>query len=160
MTLVKRINILPRWIIACLDGIILFHSAFFAYLIRLNFDWGSLEGYYVMEGSLLFLTSGLFVMFLTKSYVGIVRHTRMRDGKSLFKTILYNGLVVGVLNSIAVHVFGKDSLIPNSVIIIASLLALFILIFYRLMVKEIFKDRKSTRLNSSHVKISYAVFCL
>src|SRR5690606_41473700 len=25
---------------------------------------------------------------------------------------------------------------------------------------ELFKDRKSTRLNSSHVKISYAVFCL
>src|SRR5690606_40566362 len=26
--------------------------------------------------------------------------------------------------------------------------------------KNIFEDRKSTRLNSSHVKISYAVFCL
>src|SRR5690606_16676483 len=26
--------------------------------------------------------------------------------------------------------------------------------------KDFFKDRKSTRLNSSHVKISYAVFCL
>src|SRR5690606_40993187 len=28
------------------------------------------------------------------------------------------------------------------------------------MAKETNKDRKSTRLNSSHVKISYAVFCL
>src|SRR5690606_42136459 len=28
------------------------------------------------------------------------------------------------------------------------------------LVKEICEDRKSTRLNSSHVKISYAVFCL
>src|SRR5699024_11456769 len=26
--------------------------------------------------------------------------------------------------------------------------------------KNVFKDRKSTRLNSSHVSISYAVFCL
>src|SRR5690606_41476769 len=26
--------------------------------------------------------------------------------------------------------------------------------------KTVFQDRKSTRLNSSHVKISYAVFCL
>src|SRR5690606_41564236 len=26
--------------------------------------------------------------------------------------------------------------------------------------REAFEDRKSTRLNSSHVKISYAVFCL
>src|SRR5690606_14021467 len=29
-----------------------------------------------------------------------------------------------------------------------------------LLVKECDRDRKSTRLNSSHVKISYAVFCL
>src|SRR5690606_17189507 len=106
--------------------------------IRLNFDWTSLEGYHVMEGSLLFLASGLFVMFLTKSYVGIVRHTRMRDGKSLFRTILYNALIVGGYNFVSVSLFGADHLIPNSVIIIASLLALFILIFYRLMVKEIF----------------------
>src|SRR5207302_11405201 len=28
------------------------------------------------------------------------------------------------------------------------------------LVTELGKDRKSTRLNSSHVKISYAVFCL
>src|SRR5690554_7092351 len=26
--------------------------------------------------------------------------------------------------------------------------------------REVFQDRKSTRLNSSHVRISYAVFCL
>src|SRR5690606_39787445 len=31
--------------------------------------------------------------------------------------------------------------------------------FYRLIMEEL-QDRKSTRLNSSHVKISYAVFCL
>src|SRR5690606_42023259 len=33
-------------------------------------------------------------------------------------------------------------------------------IFDRFSVVPIFLDRKSTRLNSSHVKISYAVFCL
>src|SRR5690606_42139477 len=32
--------------------------------------------------------------------------------------------------------------------------------FARLMEYAGFRDRKSTRLNSSHVKISYAVFCL
>ena len=31
--------------------------------------------------------------------------------------------------------------------------------FVKEMLEE-FQDRKSTRLNSSHVKISYAVFCL
>src|SRR6266496_6191580 len=32
--------------------------------------------------------------------------------------------------------------------------------FYREDLRNVVKDRKSTRLNSSHVEISYAVFCL
>src|SRR5690606_40456409 len=32
--------------------------------------------------------------------------------------------------------------------------------FDKLRMREVMLDRKSTRLNSSHVKISYAVFCL
>src|SRR5690606_18847784 len=35
---------------------------------------------------------------------------------------------------------------------------LYLFAFYRVLVAAL--DRKSTRLNSSHVKISYAVFCL
>src|SRR5690606_41797351 len=34
------------------------------------------------------------------------------------------------------------------------------LLDHRLVVGQRLQDRKSTRLNSSHVKISYAVFCL
>lgn len=146
MNSIKRINILPRWIIACLDGIVLFHSAFFAYLIRLNFDWSNLEGYHVMEGSLLFLLVGLLVMFFTKSYVGIVRHTRIRDGKSLFNTILFTSIIVGGINFAFTRIFDTANIIPNSVVIIASLLALFGWVFYRLLVKDIFgyltKDKR------------------
>src|SRR5680860_717917 len=121
MTFIKTINILPRWIIACLDGIILLQSAFFAYIIRLNFEWSTLEDYYVVEGSVLFLFSGLLVMFFTKSYVGIVRHTRLRDGESLFKTIVFNAILVGLINFVSVQYFGTVNIIPNSVVIIASL---------------------------------------
>jgi len=138
MTFFKRLNILPRWLIACIDGMILFMSAFFAFLIRLNFDWESLKDYYVFEGSLLFLLSGLVVMYFTKSYVGIVRHTRLRDGKSLLKTSLYNFSVVVFLNFVFYQLLDMGNLIPNSVVIIASLLSLFALVVYRLMVKDFF----------------------
>src|SRR5690554_226737 len=138
MTFLKRLNILPRWLIASIDGMILFMSAFFAFLIRLNFDWESLEDYHVFEGSLLFLGSGLVVMYFTKSYVGIVRHTRLRDGKSLVKTIIYNFTTVILLNFLLFQLLDIGHLIPNSVVIIASLLSLFTLVMYRLMVKDIF----------------------
>src|SRR5690554_627981 len=128
MTFLKRLNILPRWLIASIDGMILFMSAFFAFLIRLNFDWASLEEYYVFEGSLLFLISGLVVMYFTKSYVGIVRHTRLRDGTSLVKTIVYNFIIVVLFNFVTYQLLDIGHLIPNSVIIIASLLSLFSLV--------------------------------
>src|SRR5690606_9832611 len=151
MKSLKRLNILPRWFIASIDGVVLFHAAFFAYLIRLNFEWASLDHYHVIPGSLVFLSGGVLVMFFTKSYVGIVRHTRMRDGVSLFKTIAFNLLLVASVNWLSIKVFGIDHLIPNSVNIIASLLSLFILVLYRLLVKDYFgslenkKEKKDTK---------------
>src|SRR5437870_7306560 len=43
---------------------------------------------------------------------------------------------------------------------IFTILNIFFAFFYTSVVKNAKKDRKSTRLNSSHVAISYAVFCL
>lgn len=151
MNSLKRLNILPRWFIASIDGIILFHSVFFAYLIRLNFEWASLDHYHVVLGSVVFLMCGLIVMFFTKSYVGIVRHTRMKDGVCLFKTIAFNFVAVALVNWLSIRVFGIDHLIPNSVNIIASLLSLVILVLYRILVKDYFgsveskKEKKDTK---------------
>ena len=145
MKSIKRLNILPRWFIASIDGAVLFHAAFFAYLIRLNFEWASLDHYHVILGSLIFLACGLSVMFFTKSYVGIVRHTRMKDGVSLFKTIAFNLILVALVNWLSIRAFGIDHLIPNSVNIIASLLSLFILVLYRLLVKDFFGSLESKK---------------
>src|SRR5690606_41465881 len=43
---------------------------------------------------------------------------------------------------------------------LAAARARFLLLLLEQVVDEVAVDRKSTRLNSSHVKISYAVFCL
>src|SRR5690606_41823861 len=45
---------------------------------------------------------------------------------------------------------GRDGRVDPTILVAARLCG----------VDRVFKDRKSTRLNSSHVKISYAVFCL
>src|SRR5690606_24027421 len=131
--------------------IVLFHSAFFAYLIRLNFEWASLDHYHVVLGSTVFLGCGLLVMFFTKSYVGIVRHTRMKDGVSLFRTIVFTLWLMGMVNWLAIEVLGVHRLMRNSVSIITSLLALFNLVLYRLLVKDYFsslekkKEKKDTK---------------
>src|SRR5690606_4613694 len=45
-------------------------------------------------------------------------------------------------------------------VLAATLLALGAFLAYNTFMASVVEDRKSTRLNSSHVKISYAVFCL
>lgn len=140
MSYLKRLNILPRWIIVCIDGIILFHAAVFAFLIRLNFEWTSLDHYPVILGSLLYMGCGLAVMVYTKSHVGIVRHTRLKDGISVFKTTVFTFITVAFLNFLSAEVLESGDLMPSSVAIIASLLSLVALVVYRLIVKDFFNS--------------------
>ncbi|ERM80304.1 capsular polysaccharide biosynthesis protein [Rhodonellum psychrophilum GCM71 = DSM 17998] len=138
MDFLKKLKILPRWIIAALDCIILLQSAFFGYLVRFNFELDIVEENGAFVGSLTFMLGGAMVMLNTKSYEGIVRHTGFRDGSIIFKTIMINFALFIVFNLLNEQFLTLPYLIPTSVLIIASLSSLFLLVFYRLVVKESF----------------------
>ena len=76
---------------------------------------------------------------------------------------------LGSSNKIDINIFLITRLILEFILFILLLLIpvyglilsiLFTVLFHFLYEDLILKDRKSTRLNSSHVSISYAVFCL
>ena len=138
MNFLSRLKILPRWIIALLDSFILFYCALFGYLVRFNFELHLIEEYDAFAGSFTFMIGGLLVMQNTRSYEGIVRHTGFRDGSNIFKTIFITFILFLFLNFFHGNFLNDRFLLPTSVLIIASLSALFMLIFYRLLVKEIF----------------------
>ncbi len=138
MNFLARLKILPRWIIAFLDSIILFQCALFGYLVRFNFELALIEQYDAIAGSFTFMVGGLLVMQNTRSYEGIVRHTGFRDGSNIFKTVLINFILFLFLNFFHGNFLNDSFLLPTSVLIIASLSSLFMLIFYRLLVKELF----------------------
>lgn len=138
MNFLTRLKILPRWIIATLDSLILFHCALFGYLVRFNFELTLIEQNDAIAGSVTFMVGGLLVMQNTRSYEGIVRHTGFRDGSNIFKTILINFVLFLFLNFFHGNFLNDRFLLPNSVLIIASLSSLVTLIFYRLLVKELF----------------------
>jgi len=138
MNFLARLKILPRWIIASLDALILFHCALFGYLVRFNFELALIEQNDALVGSFIFMVGGLLVMQNTRSYEGIVRHTGFRDGSNIFKTIVINFVLFLFLNFFRGNFLNDSFLLPTSVLIIASLSALFLLIFYRLLVKELF----------------------
>ncbi len=143
MNFLSRLKILPRWIIASLDSFILFYCALFGYLVRFNFELELIEEYDAFAGSFTFMVGGLLVMQNTRSYEGIVRHTGFRDGSNIFKTVLINFILFLFLNYFHGSFLNDRFLLPTSVLIIASLSALFMLIFYRLLVKELFNYLKS-----------------
>ena len=138
MNFLSRLKILPRWIIASLDALILFYCALFGYLVRFNFELALIEQNDALVGSFTFMVGGLLVMQNTRSYEGIVRHTGFRDGSNIFKTIVINFVLFLFLNFFHGNFLNDSFLLPTSVLIIASLSALFMLIFYRLLVKELF----------------------
>lgn len=138
MDFLKKLKILPRWIIAALDSVIMYQAAFFGYLVRFNFELDQVEENSAFTGSLVFMLGGVLVMLNTKSYEGIVRHTGFRDGSIIFKTIFFNFLLFLFINLFSESFVSNRFVIPTSVLIVASLTSLFLLIFYRLLVKELF----------------------
>jgi len=143
MNFLTPIKILPRWIIASLDSLILFHSAIFGYLVRFNFELALIEQNDAIAGSFTFMVGGLLVMQNTRSYEGIVRHTGFRDGSNIFKTIVIIFFLFLLLNFFHGNFLNDRFLLPTSVLIIASLSSLFMLVFYRLVVKELFAYLKN-----------------
>jgi len=138
MNFLSKLKILPRWIIAFLDSFILFQCALFGYLVRFNFELELFEKYDAYAGSFTFMVGGLLVMQNTRSYEGIVRHTGFRDGSNIFKTVLITFVLFFFLNFFHGNFLNERFLLPTSVLIIASLSSMFMLIFYRLLVKELF----------------------
>ncbi|MCH6236637.1 polysaccharide biosynthesis protein [Cognataquiflexum rubidum] len=143
MNFLKDLRILPRWIIITLDTVVLFQSTFFAYLVRFNFDLELVNKNNAVLGSLIFSGLVFLVMLTTKSYKGIVRHTGLKDSVNLFKTIAIGFAIILFINFVFELFISSTYIIPNSVLIIASLTSLFLLILYRFLVKESFIYLKS-----------------
>ena len=156
MKFLAKINILPRWVILALDASILFFSMVFAYFVRFNFDLSRLIPEHVLGASLSYTLGGILVMNYTKTYVGIVRHTGFQDGINVFKTILINFLLFFFLYLVKGEYLNANMIPPVSVLIIASLAAVFLLIFYRLFVKQTFLYLKQgTEPNNLHPTVIY-----
>ncbi|WP_114751491.1 polysaccharide biosynthesis protein [Pleomorphovibrio marinus] len=134
----KRLNVLPRWIIVSLDAFILFSASSLAFFIVFNFEFSKMQEFEVWRAVLIFTIFGLGVMFFTKSYEGIVRHTGMRDGVLLGKTIFFLASGISLTNILLFNVFMQPYVMPFSVLLVAAIFSSVILILYRLLVRDLF----------------------
>lgn len=141
MEFFKNLKVVPRWLIVLIDVIIIFHATFFAFFIRFNFNLDLVDRFQILPGVFLFSVLSVFSMLLTRSFVGIVRHTNISDLVNMMKMLaLTHVLLFGIKQAnLSYNWFENGLLLPFSVALIASLLAFPLLLGYRLLVREFYQ---------------------
>lgn len=140
MEFFKNLKIVPRWLIILIDAVIIFHAAFFAYFVRFNFQLGTIDRFQFIPSVVIFTVLAVMAMLISKSYVGIVRHTGTGDLTNMMKMLFVTNVLLWTIKQLntAFELYDSTLFLPFSVALIASTLAFPLMIGYRLIVKEIF----------------------
>lgn len=145
-----KINIVPRWIIFCLDLTCCVFSLCFAYFLRFNFDIGQIDITELNRNLLLFVIVDTLVFLNVKTYAGIIRYTSAQDSFRILFSILISNAIFFSANMVLVSFKGQP-LISNVVLIINGLTSFLLLITYRVMVKYFFMYIKNLKIDKRQV---------
>lgn len=148
----NHINIVPRWIIFCLDLFVCGFSLCFAYFLKYNFNIEEINANELSRNILVFSILNSFVFLIIKTYAGIIRYTSAQDSfRILFSVLISNGLFF-IVNLVLVS-FNKEAYISNVILVINGLTGFLLLITYRVMVKYFFMYVKNFRMDKRRVII-------
>ena len=146
------INIVPRWIIFCLDLVVCIFSLGFAYFLKYNFNLTLINNNEISRNILVFSILNSLVFLSIKTYTGIIRYTSAQDSfRILFSILISNGLFF-MANLLLVS-FNQEPYISNVILIINGLTSFLLLITYRVMVKYFFMYMKNFRMDKRRVVI-------
>lgn len=151
-TLIRRLTILPRWIIIVIDSFVLIFSAFLGYLLRFNFDWVEISHFSPVLGIGLITLGGIISSLITRSYAGIVRYTGVDDAIKILYTSLITLAGTCVINLIYFY-NNERNLFPYSVLFIFFFVSILLLLFYRLLVKNIYSYYKGEANDKANILI-------
>jgi FlaA1/EpsC-like NDP-sugar epimerase len=149
---IRRLKILPRWVIIALDLTIVGFSCFIGYLLRFNFSVSDIVSNNILLGVSVYMMCGFLSILTTNSYKGIIRYTGVQDGVRIIYMVGLTTLVACIINLISKNNIGFN-VIPYSVILISFLSSFLFLFNYRLLVKYIFTYYKNAILKKSRVLI-------
>ncbi|MBX2894269.1 MAG: polysaccharide biosynthesis protein [Cyclobacteriaceae bacterium] len=150
--LIRKLKILPRWVIILIDCGVIFFSALIGYLLRFNFSVSELINSRFEQGVIVYAICGLISILITGSYKGIIRYTGLQDGVRIFFMLILNVILVTLVNALS-RVLVGTFIVPFSVVFIGLLSSFLFLYNYRLLVKYIFTYYRSSILSKSRVLI-------
>lgn len=146
------LNILPRWIIICIDSMIILGSVSLAYLLRFNLNIELIDTEKFISGVALFYMCNIGAILINKTYSGIIRYTSLEDGTRILITSTSATAIVVLINYMNYFTTGI-AFIPASVVIIAYLNTTFFLFSYRLAVKFTFAKASNIKFSRQNAVI-------
>jgi len=129
---------LSRYLVLVSDMIIVAISLFIAYLIRFNFDFTYIAEWKLLNYLPIVAGFSLIAFLVTRSYVGIIRHTSTDDVVRIFKAVLLTSVALVLLNTLILYYkWPLETVLPLGIVIMNGLIMLFLMIFTRLFSKLI-----------------------
>lgn len=148
----RKINIVPRWMIFILDLSISIISLTFAYLVKYNFDYSTLNHVEFSRNLLILVFISTIVFCIVKTFAGIIRYTSAQDSFRILLAVLVNNGAFFLLNMgiVASH---NAPIIANSILIINCLACFLLMVTYRIAVKHFFLYIKNLKLDKKRIII-------
>jgi FlaA1/EpsC-like NDP-sugar epimerase len=150
--LFNHVNIVPRWIIFCLDLFVCVLSLCFAYLLKYNLIIDEVNANELSRNILLFSAVNSVVFLVVKTYTGIIRYTSAQDSFRILFSILITNSAFFILN-LVLFSFNQAPYISNVILVINGLTGFLLLITYRVVVKYFFMYVKNFRIDQHRVII-------
>jgi FlaA1/EpsC-like NDP-sugar epimerase len=145
---------ISRYLVLAIDIFIVIISLFLAYIIRFNFDLSDLETWKLPVFLPIVVGISVISFLVTRSYVGIIRHTSTDDLIRIFKAVLITAVVLIIQNGLILSGnWPIEKVLPLSIIIIHSLAVLFLMIFSRLLSKLVWINLVKGRSKTTRVLI-------
>ncbi|WDF53690.1 polysaccharide biosynthesis protein [Mucilaginibacter sp. KACC 22063] len=148
----QTLNIVPRWIIFCLDLIIGMFSLGMAYFIRYNFDINNIQTASFSRNLLIFTVINVIVFLVVKTYAGIIRYTSFQDAHRIVLSVGISNFLF-FLTNLVLMTFNLKTMISNEVLVINALCSFVLLLSYRVFVKYFFLYIKNLNIDKRHVVI-------
>ena len=148
----KKINIIPRWIIFCIDIVISVLSLFVSYLIKYDFNNTSIDHEAFFQNCLILLVLSTGIFFLLKTYAGIIRLTTIQDTFRILLAVLLINSGFFIVNLFYVT-YSHHPIIQITALVTNAFVGFVLLIVYRIGIKHSFAYFKNINIDSKQVII-------
>lgn len=150
--MLKKINIVPRWIIFLLDIGVACCSFLLAFIVKQNLVLSSVSWEAVASSVFLLMITNSLVFTSIKTYAGIVRYTGMQDAIRIAISVFVSSALLFLFSKLSFS-YRDAFILDNVIIILYASFAFLSMLSYRMGVKFLFAYAKNYKMVKKNVVI-------